>query len=300
MADLAQKLTHFGTNCDQVHEKLESAIKGNKVQNNEKILILLFFIETSFSSDSNANFEQLLSLGHQTNQKLETANNGNVHNWKIFLFFNFSDCNFKNSFSDLNQKLAAVVSSNQQAIVPVFSASKAVQCAAGNRVTFKQLNFETDESHGSFNKSTGVFTVNKDGIYLFNFNGTGYSRGYSQINLRVNDVVNASSFFEHGESHFHYGSLAVSPVLELSRGDKVDVFVQFGSLSDGKSGVYSSFSAIFLSESSYWKDLSEKTLVLKHRNDLSILFCNNFQMKNYTFELYCHVCIGEKYVFLLF
>ena len=142
-----------------------------------------------------------------------------------------------------------------KSVVPVFSASIAVQKLAGNRVTFKQLDIEiTDAAHGSFDRTTGVFTVKTSGIYLINFNGVGYgttgTASSSNITLRVNDVVKASSYcYYNGATTTTsrlYGSLSMSPVLKLDSGDLVDVFIVSGSLYEA-TGVFNSFSAVLLS-----------------------------------------------------
>ena len=135
--------------------------------------------------------------------------------------------------------------------IPVFSASKAVQCAAGNRATFAQLDISTNEIHGGlFDKDTGVFTVKTTGIYQFNFNGMGFNSSGSincLVNLRVNDVITATSFTQYVAASGHlYGALAVSPLLKLNSGDRVDVFIQSGSLSE-EFGVCTFFSAILIS-----------------------------------------------------
>ena len=135
---------------------------------------------------------------------------------------------------------------SNKAVVPVFSASKAGQCAAGNRVTFAQLDIETDEAHGSFDKTTGIFTAKTAGIYQINFNGVASSKGYSVINLRVNEIDKANSYNDHAHSTEHYCSIVVSPMLKLKSGDRVDVFIKYGTLYEG-TGVFTFFSAILLS-----------------------------------------------------
>ena len=64
-------------------------------------------------------------------------------------------------------------------------------------MTFKKLDIETNEIHGSFNKDTGVFTVKTDGIYLVQFNGVvfGDKKFVSQIDLRVNEIAAANSHY---------------------------------------------------------------------------------------------------------
>ena len=148
---------------------------------------------------------------------------------------------------DVSKKLAASTMTNQS-VVPVFSASKAVQQAAGPRVTYQQLEIETCEAHGSFDKATGVFTVKTTGNYLIQFNGTVIVSGWCKADLRVNDFSKAKSFITPNSVE-NKGSCNISSVLKLKSGDKVDVVIENGSLFESTvtQGAYNYFSVFLLS-----------------------------------------------------
>ena len=133
-----------------------------------------------------------------------------------------------------------------KAVVPIFSASKALDILAGKRVTFSRLEIETCEAHGDFNKNTGVFTVKTTGAYLVQFNGVTGNKGSCEVLLRVNEETKANSFCYHAaKTHHLFGSVVISIVLKLQSGDQVDVFVKNGNLVES-TGAYNRFSAILL------------------------------------------------------
>ena len=144
--------------------------------------------------------------------------------------------------------MAIAAKMTNKGAVPVFLASKALQGAAGKRVTYLQLEIETNKAHGSFNKDTGVFVVKTAGTYLVQFNGVTCSKSCCEIILRVNEATKANSFcFHDAASHTLYGSIVVSTLMKLETGDKVDVFVKSGTVAESGSGAYNRFSAILLS-----------------------------------------------------
>ena len=79
------------------------------------------------------------------------------------------------------------------------------------------------------NGPTGVFTVPKSGIYHLDFVGL-KNGAFDQlvIHLRVNGVSVASSFSGFGPVVV---PVAIHSTLKLKSGDRVDVFVEKGSLS---------------------------------------------------------------------
>ena len=129
-----------------------------------------------------------------------------------------------------------------KAVIPVFSASKAIQQSSRDRATFGQLNIPTNEAHGSFNKDTGVLTVKTAGVYMIHFSGVGHHSASisNKILLRVNSIVKAVSLNLHG-------SIAISSVLKLKRGDQVDIAILEGTLDESAIGAFTSFSALLLS-----------------------------------------------------
>ena len=151
-------------------------------------------------------------------------------------------------FVDVSKKLAASTMANK-CVVPVFSASKAVQQAAGPRVTYEQLEIETCEAHGSFDKATGVFTVKTAGNYLIQFNETAVVNGnvWCRAYLRVNDIIKAKSFITPNSGR-NRGSCTITSVLKLNSGDKVDVVIENGWFweSPDSDGAYNYFSVFIL------------------------------------------------------
>lgn len=78
------------------------------------------------------------------------------------------------------------------------------------------------------NESTGIFTVPKPGVYHFDFIGFKHSAmDQLIIYLRVNGVHVASSFSAFGPIP---GSIGIHSALKLKIGDKVDVFIEKGSM----------------------------------------------------------------------
>ena len=142
------------------------------------------------------------------------------------------------------------------AMVPIFSASRAKYGDAGQRVTFRRLEIDTCEIHGSFDKRTGVFRAKTTGVYLIQFNGVIADSYTVEVNLRVNGAANADSYCFHPSAKERFQSpIVISSLVKLCSGDSVDVFVKHGNIvessdnDDGDDGSLSRFSAILFS---YW------------------------------------------------
>ena len=134
------------------------------------------------------------------------------------------------------QKMSADAAANGKVIVPIFSASKAIQGKPGKPVTFKRLDFDTCKLHGSFNKDTGVFIVKTAGFYLIQFNGTiSGDKSVSEIVLRVNGKAYSNSYCYHAQADGkseHRSPVVFSTLLNLRSGDWVDVLVEMGVIVD--------------------------------------------------------------------
>ena len=117
----------------------------------------------------------------------------------------------------------------------------------GRRVTYLQLEMDTCKTHGSFHKESGTFTVKTAGIYLIQFNGVACSQSGCEIGLRVNEVFKANSYSAAGHTTL-YCPVGLSTVIKLGCGDRVDIFVKIGSVSElTDGGSFNRFSAILLS-----------------------------------------------------
>ena len=149
---------------------------------------------------------------------------------------------FKNI--DLN---FAAIATTRKPIDPVFMASRAGQLNAGQVVNYELLDMETNTSVGSFDKRTGQFVVHTPGLYLFHFNGVSHRKQNTyEVVLRVNEMDRASPYCSHSSSAF--GSVAMSALLPLKTGDKVDVFVTVGILDEDKTGwMHNRFSGLLVS-----------------------------------------------------
>lgn len=141
--------------------------------------------------------------------------------------------------------------------MPIFSAYKAVQCdAAEKRVIYELLDFPVNTVHGSFDKDSGVFTAKTAETYLFQFNGAADSKSTYKstcvnIALLVNDDVRANSFCLLDSVIYDLcGSIALSSMVKLKSGDRVEVFIRSGALSK-RNGPNNRFSGLPLS---YRKD----------------------------------------------
>ena len=91
------------------------------------------------------------------------------------------------------------------------------------------------------NLATGVFTVPTNGTYFFSFTARANVND-SRVRLEVNGVDNA---FSRGNMELY--NMPLSATLKLKKGDRVDIFLQTGSLYDDGSR-QTQFSGILLEE----------------------------------------------------
>ena len=151
--------------------------------------------------------------------------------------------------TDLKKNFAAFAMANTS-VVPMFSASQATQFTPKNRVTFQRLSFTSNDFQGSFNQRTGVFTVPTSGVYLLNFNGMCETSEVGEVFLRVNgNIVEKSACYVKGSPQI-YGTLVISTLLKLNKGDCIDIFLFTGSLYEKNGGLFNRF---WVSLLSHWK-----------------------------------------------
>ncbi len=144
----------------------------------------------------------------------------------------------------------AEFAANNKAAIPIFCVSVATSMDAGKYVTFmrEELNRRpSEDGFGHFDKYTGMMTVTKPGVYLFQFNGLAQGTLHSSttdIHLGVNGKVQAVAWASG------FQMLTLTTLLNLKEGDKVGMFISKGSLYEGqhRSGVgHTRFSCIILS-----------------------------------------------------
>ena len=146
--------------------------------------------------------------------------------------------------ADLRKRLEALSTPNAT-YIPIFSASKAVQREPENLATFHQLDIQSNDAHGTFDKDTGTFVAKTSGVYRVDFNGVATANGRSEIHLRVNGIDKETALCLHeGESHNLHGCLVISTLLELKSGDSFGIFIQTGTLHEEDGRSYNRFSAV--------------------------------------------------------
>jgi len=82
---------------------------------------------------------------------------------------------------------------------------------------------------GGMNRSTGVFTAPKHGVYHFDFVGMKFDMLALGIYLRVNGVKTAKTFGGIGPVIV---PVAIHSTLKLKSGDRVDIFIENGALTN--------------------------------------------------------------------
>ena len=78
------------------------------------------------------------------------------------------------------------------------------------------------------NIATGVFTAPVNGRYFFSFTAETASSGVSYVRLRVNGAIIATSFAPSINDN-----MPIVATLQLTKGDRVDVYLERGSIYDG-------------------------------------------------------------------
>lgn len=86
--------------------------------------------------------------------------------------------------------------------------------------------------HHGYSGSTGIFTADRDGIYIFLYNIEA-NRGLVRTDLRVNGVENFET--RSDGRHSGYDDTSAVAVLELSSNDQVSVGVKYGTVDGGQS-----------------------------------------------------------------
>lgn len=115
--------------------------------------------------------------------------------------------------------------------VPVFGASKLLEISDVGRVKFAKLTQPKGDVHGTFDMTTGVFTVKSSGLYLFQFNGVSYLNCITNVQLKVNGITKAGSQSYCADScSTQDSSVDVSCVLFVRSEDEVAIFLENGDL----------------------------------------------------------------------
>uniref|UniRef100_A0A8W8I9T9 C1q domain-containing protein n=1 Tax=Magallana gigas TaxID=29159 RepID=A0A8W8I9T9_MAGGI len=86
--------------------------------------------------------------------------------------------------------------------------------------------------HHGYSGSTGIFTADRDGIYIFLYNIEA-NRGLVRTDLRVNGVEKFET--RSDGRHSGYDDTSAVAVLELSSNDQVSVGVKYGTVDGGQS-----------------------------------------------------------------
>ena len=94
---------------------------------------------------------------------------------------------------------------------------------------------------GAMNLASGVFTAPTNGRYHFSFNGHAWGTD-SYVHIRLNGGVVAHS------SAPTYNNLPIMATLSLNKGDKVDTWLDGGSLNTGSVNYATQFTGILLEE----------------------------------------------------
>jgi len=117
---------------------------------------------------------------------------------------------------------------------------------ADEALCFSSLEFETKKELGDFDLETGTFTVNKSGIFQFNFNGLVQLSKSSEIHhveLRVDGVRKANTFMNSPLSDGFQPAI-ITALLQLVIGQKVSINIVSGDLYDSPTSRATRFSCV--------------------------------------------------------
>lgn len=80
---------------------------------------------------------------------------------------------------------------------------------------------------GAMNLATGTFTTPTNGIYSFSLTALSGAVKGASVHLRLNGVQIAVS-----DTHISLNSISLSSIVKLKKGDKVDVWLDWGAIYD--------------------------------------------------------------------
>ena len=137
--------------------------------------------------------------------------------------------------------------------MPLFSGVKCINPEAeeGQYFGYSTLEFETKSEHGTFDLSTGSFTVKTAGIYQFNFSGFVKTDKDNQTHcfaIKVGEAVK-SCFYAHSASvKQEFQTVSLSALFPLKVGERVSVDLSEGKLYQNEPDFMTRFYGIFLAE----------------------------------------------------
>ena len=200
--------------------------------------------------------EDLKALGHSLNGFYSVRSNNALHS--VF-------CDFSKSTGDSGKKIHVLVHVDKERIFECSSTGFQLQVGSmdvkspvyfyaqratdyygdGYPIPFELARLNVGEA---MNISSGIFTVPRDGIYFFSFNGLKSASAIPiYLNLMVNGFIAGSSFTGATEDYF---TVSLSSTLHLTNGDQVYLKLNnVGILDESASaGPYTHFSGMLLQE----------------------------------------------------
>jgi len=179
--------------------------------------------------------EDLKALGHSLNGFYSVRSNNALHS--VF-------CDFSKSTGDSGFQLQ-VGSMDVKSPVYFYAQRATDYYGDGNPIPFELTRLNVGNG---MNISSGIFTVPRDGIYFFSFNGLKSANAIPiYLNLMVNGYIAGSSFTGATEDYF---TVSLSSTLHLTNGDRVYLKLDdVGILDESASaGPFTHFSGILLQE----------------------------------------------------